>query len=97
MAVTGFLGKSSSRGGGVGTGPHVPRRGPHVPRSAWEARQVATAWSHVRGRTAVSKDRSRAGEGRDEAAAGLSRECCLCSPRRGEICVCAVLTAGTGG
>lgn len=90
MAVTGFLGKSSSRGGWVGTGPHVPR-------SAWEARQVATAWSHVRGRTAVSKDRSRAGEGRDEAAAGLSRECCLCSPRRGEICVCAVLTAGTGG
>lgn len=43
MAVTGFLGKSSSRGGGVGTGPHVPR-------SAWEARQVAMAWLRMRGR-----------------------------------------------
>lgn len=40
-AVTGFSGESGSRGRGVETGPHAPR-------SAWEARQVAMAWSHVR-------------------------------------------------
>lgn len=78
-AVTGFLGKSSSRGGGVGTGPHVPR-------SAWEARQVAMAWLHVHVRP-VSKDHSHAGEERDKEAAGetpagLSRECFSFFPQR---------------